>query len=174
MQSLRRSSGLGITFEPYFLTVLLALPFIGSVICVFLLNNKSRDLPVAVGGAVTLMAILLTAGFYPLVSDGQAVRYSLEWVPQLGLNFSLRLDGFAWIFTMLIAVIGFLVVLYARYYMGKDDSVARFFSFLMAFMGAMLGIVLSGNVILLSVFWELTSIFSFMLISFWHHNAAAR
>ncbi|WP_348532453.1 monovalent cation/H+ antiporter subunit A [Rhizobium sp. 18065] len=162
------------TFEPYFLIALLALPFIGSVICVFLLNNKSRDLPVAVGGVVTLLAILLTAGFYPSVSDGQAVRYSLEWIPQLGLNFSLRLDGFAWIFTMLIAVIGFLVVLYARYYMGKDDSVARFFSFLMAFMGAMLGIVLSGNVILLSVFWELTSIFSFMLISFWHHNAAAR
>lgn len=61
-----------------------------------------------------------------------------------------------------------------RYYMSEDDPVPRFFSFLLAFMGAMVGIVISGNVILLSVFWELTSIFSFLLISYWHNNAAAR
>ena len=65
-----------------------------------------------------------------------------------------------------------LVVLYARYYMSPADPVPRFFSFLLAFMGAMLGIVLSGNLIQLVFFWELTSLFSFLLIGYWHHNAA--
>ena len=75
---------------------------------------------------------------------------------------------------MLVTGIGFLVVLYARYYMSPADPVPRFFSFLLAFMGAMLGIVLSGNLIQLVFFWELTSLFSFLLIGYWHHNAHAR
>src|SRR5690606_21318033 len=73
-----------------------------------------------------------------------------------------------------VGIIGVLVVLYARYYMSEDDPVPRFFSFLLAFMGSMLGIVVSGNVILLSVFWELTSLSSFLLISYWHQSPAAR
>ncbi|CDZ72050.1 Putative monovalent cation/H+ antiporter subunit A [Neorhizobium galegae bv. orientalis] len=118
--------------------------------------------------------MLIVAAFYPSVTDGGVLRFEGTWLPQLGLNFTLRMDGFAWLFSMLITGIGFLVVVYARYYMSEDDPVPRFFSFLLAFMGAMLGIVISGNVILLSVFWELTSIFSFLLISYWHNNAAAR
>jgi multicomponent K+:H+ antiporter subunit A len=77
-------------------------------------------------------------------------------------------------FAMLISGIGFLVVLYARYYMSPADPVPRFFSFLLAFMGSMLGVVLSGNLIQLVFFWELTSLFSFLLIGYWHHNAEAR
>ncbi|MDR6819122.1 multicomponent K+:H+ antiporter subunit A [Neorhizobium sp. 2083] len=125
-------------------------------------------------GATALLSLLIVASFYPGVTNGGILRFEGTWLPQLGLNFTLRLDGFAWLFSMLIAGIGFLVVVYARYYMSEDDPVPRFFSFLLAFMGAMLGIVISGNVILLSVFWELTSIFSFLLISYWHNNAAAR
>ena len=87
------------------------------------------------------------------------------------MTFTLRMDGFAWLFAVLITGIGFLVVLYARYYMSPADPVPRFFSFLLAFMGAMLGIVLSGNLIQLVFFWELTSLFSFLLIGYWHHNA---
>ena len=95
-------------------------------------------------------------------------------MPDLGLEFTLRMDGFAWMFAMLVTGIGFLVVLYARYYMSPADPVPRFFSFLLAFMGAMLGIVLSGNLIQLVFFWELTSLFSFLLIGYWHQNAHAR
>ena len=69
---------------------------------------------------------------------------------------------------------GVLVVLYARYYMSSADPVPRFFSFLLAFMGAMLGTVLSGNLIQLVVFWELTSLTSFMLIAYWYHREDAR
>ena len=102
------------------------------------------------------------------------IRHKVEWVPDLGLEFGLRMDGFAWVFAMLVTGIGFLVVLYARYYMSPADPVPRFFSFLLAFMGAMLGIVLSGNLIQLVFFWELTSLFSFLLIGYWHQNAHAR
>ncbi|SFA76402.1 multicomponent K+:H+ antiporter subunit A [Rhizobium sp. NFR07] len=123
-----------------------------------------------VAGGCFVIAVLA----YPQVVDGNVLRYQVEWIPQLGLNFALRLDGFAWMFCVLITGIGFLVTVYARYYMSEDDPVPRFFSFFLAFMGAMLGIVLSGNVILLSVFWELTSISSFLLISYWHNSAAAR
>ncbi|MFB2564518.1 monovalent cation/H+ antiporter subunit A [Rhizobium sp. IMFF44] len=162
------------TGEPLFILALLALPFIGSLLSVCLLRTQSRRGPAWIAGAVTFLALLISASFYPAVKDGGVVHYSIEWLPQLGLDFSLRLDGFAWLFSLVITAIGFLVIVYARYYMSEEDPVPRFFSFLLAFMGAMLGIVLSGNVILLSIFWELTSIFSFLLISYWHNTAAAR
>ncbi|WP_234631967.1 monovalent cation/H+ antiporter subunit A [Agrobacterium vitis] len=162
------------TAGPSLLVVLLLLPFVGSLLSVFLLNTPSRRLPAGSAAVVMLISLALAASLYPAVADGGVVKFNMPWLPQLGLDFTLRMDGLAWIFTMLIAAIGFLVVLYARYYMSEEDPVPRFFSFLLAFMGAMLGIVLSGNVILLSVFWELTSIFSFLLISYWHNNPNAR
>ena len=66
------------------------------------------------------------------------------------------------------------MIVYARYYMSPDDPVPRFYSLLLAFMGAMLGVVLSGNLIQLVLFWELTSLFSFLLIGYWHHRDDAR
>jgi len=84
------------------------------------------------------------------------------------------MDGFAWLFCMLVLGIGALVVLYARYYMSASDPVPRFFSFFLAFMGAMMGVVLSGNLIQMVLFWELTSLFSFLLIGYWHHRRDAR
>ena len=84
------------------------------------------------------------------------------------------MDGFAWLFCMLVLGIGALVVLYARYYMSASDPVPRFFSFFLAFMGSMLGVVLSGNLVQMVLFWELTSLFSFLLIGYWHHRRDAR
>ncbi|WP_337268261.1 monovalent cation/H+ antiporter subunit A [Oryzifoliimicrobium ureilyticus] len=162
------------TIAPSLILAVVTLPFVGSLFSVLLLNTRSRRLPASVAGLATLISLAVLLSFYPAVLNGGVVRYSVGWVPQLGLNFTLRIDGFAWLFATIILSIGFLVVLYARYYMSADDPVPRFFSFLQAFMGAMLGIVLSGDVILLSVFWEMTSIFSFLLISYWHHNAGAR
>src|SRR5690606_32320952 len=107
-------------------------------------------------------------------ADAGVVRYAVPWVPALGLEFSLRMDGLAWLFVMLITVIGALVVMYARYYMSPQDPVPRFFSLFLAFMGAMLGVVLSGNLIQLALFWQLTSLASFLLIAYWHHRVDAR
>ncbi len=169
-----RNRHIGITLGPYFLLVLLVLPFVGSLASAFFLKTSSRVLPSWTAGGVSLACLLIVIASYPSITEGQVVRLTFEWIPQLGLEFKLRLDGFAWMFALLIAGIGLLVVIYARYYMSEEDSVPRFFSFLLAFMGAMMGIVLSGNVILLSIFWELTSIFSFLLISYWHNSSAAR
>src|SRR6185437_14906877 len=117
---------------------------------------------------------ILVAACYRQVVDGGVVDFKAEWVPSLGLSFSLRMDGLAWMLAGLISGIGFLVVLYARYYMSPADPVPRFFSFLLAFMGSMLGIALSGNLIQLVFFWELTSLFSFLLIGYWHQLGQAR
>lgn len=155
------------------LLLLILFPFIGSALAAILPTN-ARNAEAWLSGSVAILAFATAAYLYPLVADGGIVRYTREWLPELGLNFMLRMDGFAWMFSILITGIGFLVVLYARYYMSPKDPVPRFFSFLLAFMGAMQGMVISGNLILLAIFWELTSIFSFLLIGYWHHNAAAR
>ena len=155
------------------LILLLALPFAGSV-AALLFRVNARNAEAWLSGAIALAALLIAATFYPDVARGDVIRSELEWLPAHGLTFVLRLDGYAWMFAMLVTGIGLLVVLYARYYMSPQDPVPRFFSFLLAFMGAMLGVVLSGNLIQLVFFWELTSLFSFLLIGYWHHNAAAR
>ncbi len=155
------------------LLLLILLPFMGSVLAV-LLPRDARNAEAWLAGGVTIVAFAIAVSLFPQMVDGGVVRRDVEWLPEYGLNFTLRMDGFAWMFTMLITGIGFLVVLYARYYMSPKDPVPRFFSFLLAFMGAMQGVVISGNLIVLAVFWELTSIFSFLLIGYWHHNQTAR
>ena len=152
---------------------LVLLPFAGSL-CAALLPSNARNLESWLAGLIAFACAALAAAAYPEVAGGGVVRYALPWVPSLGLEFSLRMDGLAWLFVMLISVIGTLVVMYARYYMSAQDPVPRFFSFLLAFMGAMLGVVLSGNLIQLALFWELTSLASFLLIAYWHHRVDAR
>jgi multicomponent K+:H+ antiporter subunit A len=155
------------------LIVLSVLPFAGSLVAGLFRPNR-RNAEAWLAGGVALAELVIVLRFYPVISGGGIVRSAVAWVPEYGLNLTLRLDGFAWMFAALIAGFGFLVVLYARYYMSAADPVPRFFSFLLAFMGAMLGVVLSGNLIQLVLFWELTSLFSFLLIGYWHHNASAR
>lgn len=155
------------------LLALLMLPFVGSIVAALLPVN-ARNAEAWLAGAVALAALAIAAQFYFHAASGEVVRMQFEWLPTLGLIFTLRSDGFAWMFAVLVTGIGFLVVLYARYYMSPQDPVPRFFSFFLAFMGSMLGVVLSGNMIQLVFFWELTSIFSFLLIGYWHHNDAAR
>jgi multicomponent K+:H+ antiporter subunit A len=155
------------------LIAVIALPFVGSCLAV-LFKANARNAEAYLAGVVALLALVLVIWTYERVTDGGIVQYKAAWVPELGLEFNLRMDGFAWLFAALITGIGFLVVLYARYYMSPADPVPRFFSFLLAFMGAMLGIVLSGNLIQLVFFWEMTSLFSFLLIGYWHQHAQAR
>jgi multicomponent K+:H+ antiporter subunit A len=155
------------------IAVLLALPFAGSI-AAGLFRANAGNAEARLAAAVALAGLLITASFYPEMSNGQIIRLQFEWLPAFGLNAGLRMDGFAWIFCVLVTGIGLLVLLYARYYMSRDDPLPRFFSFFLAFMGSMLGVVLSGNLIQLVLFWELTSLFSFLLIGYWHQNAAAR
>jgi multicomponent K+:H+ antiporter subunit A len=155
------------------LCVVVALPFAGSCLAA-LFQANARSAEAYLAGAIALIGFVLVLASYPQVIGGGVIRFSTNWIPTLGLKFNLRMDGFAWALAALITGIGFLVVLYARYYMSPADPMPRFFSFLLAFMGAMLGIVLSGNLILLVFFWELTSFFSFLLIGYWYQAAQAR
>ena len=152
---------------------LILLPFIGSLLAAVLPAN-ARNTESTLAGIIALACVVQAAMFFPEIADGGVIRQELVWLPALGLNFVVRMDGFAWMFSMLVLGIGSLVVLYARYYMSPADPVPRFFSFLLAFMGAMSGVVLSGNIIQLVFFWELTSLFSFLLIGYWHHRQDAR
>src|SRR5690606_14007071 len=125
-------------------------------------------------GLAAVAGLLLTISAFPAVTDGKVMRHTIDWVPALGLSLSLRLDGFAWLFCLLITGIGLLVVIYARYYMPPKEPGSRFYALLLASLAAMLGTALSGNLILLAVCWELPSIFSFLLIGYWHSNQGSR
>ena len=155
------------------LLALVVLPFAGAVVA-GLLPTHARNAAAGLAGGVALVGLLVVWTAHPTVSAGGVLRAEFAWMPSLGLNLVLRMDGFAWLFAGLVTGIGALVVLYARYYMSADDPVPRFFAFLLAFMGAMTGVVVSGNLVQLAFFWELTSLFSFLLIGYWHHTEAAR
>lgn len=153
------------------LTILL-LPFFGSLIAAFLpANARNREAWLAAG--ISLAGLLISVWLF-FQMEQSTLYYRVSWLPEYGLELVLRMDGLAWLFAVLVQGIGLLVVLYARYYMSAEDPVPRFFSFLLSFMGAMLGVVLSGNLIQLVVFWELTSLTSFLLIGYWHHRIDAR
>ncbi|MCC2972715.1 monovalent cation/H+ antiporter subunit A [Massilia sp. IC2-476] len=155
------------------LLLLLLLPFAASFIAACM-PVGSRDRPAAVAGIATLAALALAIGQFDPIADGTVPEERYGWLPAYGLDISLRMDGLAWVFTVMVLGIGVLVLLYARYYMSRRDPVARFYAYMMAFMGAMLGVVLSGNLIQLVVFWELTSVTSFLLIGYWQERNDAR
>ena len=110
----------------------------------------------------------------PSRSSPRAIIESRPWLPELGVNLSFRLDGLSLLFALLICFIGSLVLLYSASYLAKDRRLGSFTGILTGFMAAMLGLVLSENLILVFVFWELTSITSFLLVGFDYHRDAAR
>ncbi len=155
------------------LLLILLLPFAGSAVAALLPTN-ARNVESLWAATVALAVVVPLALRYPQVADNGVISERLHWLPGLGVDFIVRLDGFAWMFAMLIAALGLLVIVYARYYMSPADPLARFYSHLLGFMGAMLGVVLSGNLVQLVLFWELTSVFSFLLIGYWYHRKDAR
>ncbi|MFI8064934.1 proton-conducting transporter membrane subunit, partial [Acinetobacter baumannii] len=108
------------------------------------------------------------------VLGGAIIQQSWDWLPQLGINLSFRLDALGLLFSLLITGIGTLIYIYAYYYLGPKNSLSKLYLLLMLFMAAMLGISLSNNLIILLVFWELTSISSFLLVGYWSHYEAAQ
>ena len=153
------------------LPIIVLLPLVaGTLLTAWAAGDESparRRLTAAVAGAVAGAAFLLLMSLAPTALNGPLLLWQAEWVPGIGLNLGFRLDALAWMFASLITGIGLLVILYAAFYLHEDDPVRRFFPALMLFMAAMLGIVLSDNLLLLVVFWELTSISSFLLIGYW-------
>ncbi len=155
------------------LPALVALPLIAAVLPpVF--KARTRLDPSLIAGAVAVLAVLAVASQRAAMFAGEMLLADWAWMPGLGLHLSFRMDGLGFMFALLITLIGLLVVVYARYYLTPEDATGRFYSFLLLFMGAMLGIALSENLLQLLVFWELTSLTSFLLIGYWRHESEAR
>jgi len=156
------------------LALVIGLPLVGGTLLAAVAGRRSATAAAWALAAVVAGALALVLVALPRVLAGDAPAAFWDWVPELGLNVSLRLDGFAALFAILILGIGLLVILYARYYLDESDPPGRFYGQLAFFMAAMLGVALADNLLLLAVFWELTSVASFLLIGYWHTRADAR
>lgn len=155
------------------LFIIVALPFLGALLP-GLMNSAGRAATAGVTFTVSLAAFIGLLTNLPTVLAGDVVMARVDWMPLLGLNFTLMLDGLGFFFALLILGIGLLIIAYGRSYLSRDDNMGQFFTYLLLFQGAMVGIVLSDNILLLLVFWELTSLSSFLLIGYWKHLPEGR
>jgi multicomponent K+:H+ antiporter subunit A len=155
------------------LFLIVALPFLGALLP-GLMNSTGRVACAGVTFMVSLLAFIGLMTHLPAVMAGELVTARLDWVPLLGLNVTLMLDGLGFFFAMLILGIGLLIIAYARFYLSREDNMGEFFTYLLLFQGAMVGIVISDNILILLVFWELTSLSSFLLIGYWKHLPEGR
>lgn len=150
------------------------LPFIAAIfIMLFLRHIRQIHLGWFVLVIPTALFILLSMKI-PLIANGQNVIHKMNWIPSYHINFISHLDGLSMLFGLLITGIGALVVLYSIYYLSADQSLVHFYIYLLLFMGSMLGIVFSDHLLVLYVFWELTSISSFLLIAYWYQRKGSR
>ncbi|MEH6833423.1 MULTISPECIES: monovalent cation/H+ antiporter subunit A [Falsihalocynthiibacter] len=149
------------------------LPFLGAIFPPLLIR-AGRNAAAWSAGGTTLLALIGLLWNAPKVMRGEVVTARLDWAPSIGLNANFFLDGLGLLFAGLILGIGLLIILYARFYLSRNDPMGQFYAYLLLFQGAMVGIVLSDNILLLLVFWELTSLSSFLLIGYWKHLPAGR
>src|SRR5690625_4439694 len=127
------------------------------------------------GVFVLLVPLFIFLYFIQFVGgDFSPVLQTYNWIPSLHINFDFYLDGLSLLFVLLISGIGSLVVLYSIFYLDRSERLGQFYVYLLMFMSAMLGIVLSDNVFVLYAFWELTSVSSFLLIGYWHFKERSR
>lgn len=155
------------------LFLIVALPFIGALLP-GLMIQAGRQACFYATFLVTLVAAIGLATHAPAVFAGEVVTARIDWLPQLGLNANFFLDPLGFMFAALILGIGLLIIAYGRAYLSRNDNMGEFFTYLLLFQGAMVGIVLSDNILMLLVFWELTSLSSFLLIGFWKHLPEGR
>lgn len=151
----------------------LCLPFLGAVLAPFVTRLMGANAAWLLA-LVPALAFIHFLGLLPAVAGGNVMTGGYDWVPAYDIRFSFLLDGLSVTFALLISGIGTLVVLYAGGYLKGHPDLGRFFSFIFLFMGSMLGLVLSDSLLMLFIFWELTSITSFLLISFDHAREASR
>lgn len=155
-------------------------PFISITLAVFLPFLLALAVPAVeklikhrVGWFASLIAFisfLLVISFVPLVIHGEHFQASVEWIPSMGIEYSIYVDGLSILFGLIITGIGIIIMSYSNAYMGHKEDLPRYYQWLLLFMGSMLGMVFAANTIMLFIFWELTSITSFMLIGYWRNK----
>ncbi|MFD3260567.1 Na+/H+ antiporter subunit A [Paenibacillus lentus] len=150
------------------------IPFLAAVIVPFLYTKVSRK---HIGWFVLAAPVALfvaLARYIPSVAQGETYLSKITWIPSYDIHFTTYLDGLSLIFGLLITGIGSLVIIYSIYYLSSEESLNHFYIYLLLFMGGMLGVVFSDNLMVFYAFWELTSISSFLLIAFWYHRKRSR
>lgn len=134
-------------------------------------ENKSIGLILAL---VPFGVLLFFLPFYEDIKTGATISSAVQWVPSFGIELSFYIDGLSYIFSLLILGIGTIIFIFSNGYMQQEENKGRFYSFMLTFTGAMLGLVLARNLITLFLFWEITSITSFLLIGFHHKESKSR
>ncbi|MDT0157762.1 Na+/H+ antiporter subunit A [Microbacterium sp. ARD32] len=155
--------------------LLLAVFLIGSLLLPVLvrwLGTQAFVIGALVPAAAFVHALTLT----PQVLAAKSIPFEdYDWIPQLGLHLSMRMDVLGWVLTLIVTGVGALVLLYCRWYFHDDASeVGQFAGVLLGFAGAMYGLVLTDDLIMLVMFWEVTSILSYLLIGHYRRRAASR
>ncbi len=167
----------------FILPAVLLLPFWGALVAGLYGWTERSDrlrLPIGITGLTWGLAFFPLAAFAGLfvaassIEGSESVSWQVPWAPTLGLQVGLYLDGLSALFGLIITGIGVLVVVYSGYYFQGDRSAWRFLCYLFLFMAAMLGLVLAGDIVTLFVFWEVTSITSFLLVAYKTNDEAAR
>ncbi len=158
---------------PHLLPLILLAPFLGVPLTAFA-ARLSRTAAAWAAGAAMAAGLVAAMALAPEVFARNVVHWRVSWLPEWGLDFALRFDGLGLLFTLLILGIGILIVLYAAYYLPEKDRLGRFYAALLGFAGGMLGIVLAENMLLMVVFWEVTSLTSFLLIAYKYAEVEAR
>ncbi|RSK28589.1 Na+/H+ antiporter subunit A [Bacillus sp. HMF5848] len=154
-----------------FVHLAILLPFMMAILVPFLYRYLKR---IHTGWLILPVPVLIFVYFLQFLGLKKPLQETIPWVPSLGINFSVVIDGLSMLFALLISGIGALVVLYSIYYLSKKhEDLRSFYIYLLLFMGAMLGVVLSDNLLVLYTFWELTSISSFLLIAYWHKRESS-
>jgi multicomponent K+:H+ antiporter subunit A len=156
------------------LLIVLALSQFAGAIAAAAAGRRSRAAAAWTAAASLAAGLAILASVASGATAGGFTTTRIQWLPDWGLDIAFRLDGLGLLFCLLILGIGLLVVLYAAYYLPDEDRLGRFYALLLAFAGAMLGIVISENLILMLVFWEVTSLTSFLLIAYKHAAQESR
>ena len=158
------------------LPIVILIPFIMAFIVPYL--YKKFVLHIHTGWFVLLLPLgmfLYLTTYIGEIAGGNTIITTLAWIPSLGINFVTYVDGLSLTFSLLITGIGTLVVLYSIFYLAKErEALDNFYVYLLLFMGSMLGLVFSDNIVVLYTFWELTSISSFLLIAYWYERKKSR
>ena len=148
---------------------LVLLPFAAA----FLMPLLYKIFGTKIGWVATLVPLYIFASFLSLLSRvnaGEQIATTLAWIPLLGVDLAVRLDGLSLLFVLLISGIGLAVMIYSIFYLHHDERLGNFYTFIMLFMGAMFGVCTSTNLVCMYLFWELTSVSSFLLIGFWYEK----
>lgn len=155
------------------LPIIILLPLVlGTTLVSWLKFSRGVTALAAIGVSLSSLTLLLMQA--KEVFNGRTIIQTWTWLPQLGIDLSFRLDALGLLFCLLISGIGTLIYIYAYYYLNPRNSLSKLYLLLMLFMASMLGISLSNNLILLLIFWELTSISSFLLVGYWSNYEAAQ